>query len=61
MSTRWLSTIARVFACAAVAAAWGCAITDYEMITDNDQLRTAGNGSTVVNTNGKAHMAKKAG
>lgn len=33
----------------------GCAITNYELITDNDQTAT-GQGSGVVNTNGKAHI-----
>lgn len=35
------------------ALAAGCAITNYELITDNDQVSN-GNGSGVVNTNGKA-------
>ena len=33
----------------------GCAITNYELITDNDQVSN-GQGSGVVNTNGKAHI-----
>jgi hypothetical protein len=37
--------------CAVLAMGVGCAITNYELITDNDQYK---NGSTVVSTNGKA-------
>ncbi|HEX6851234.1 MAG TPA: hypothetical protein VF139_07475 [Candidatus Polarisedimenticolaceae bacterium] len=36
----------------------GCAITDYELIVDNDQVRN-GQGSGVVNTNGKAAIQRK--
>lgn len=32
----------------------GCALTDYELITDTDQVRSGGTG--VVNTQGKAHV-----
>lgn len=38
----------------------GCAITDYALITDNDQTNNSSGasttGSVVVNTNGKAHI-----
>jgi hypothetical protein len=33
----------------------GCAITDYTLITDNDQVKQ-GAGNATVNTNGKAHI-----
>ncbi len=39
----------------AVAVGLGCAITEYPIITDNDQTST-GQGSGVVNTNGKAKL-----
>ncbi len=39
----------------AVAAGLGCAVTDYPIITDNDQVAN-GQGSGIVNTNGKAHI-----
>lgn len=42
-------------ACFAIAACSGCAITDYVLITDNDQVSN-GQGSGIVNTNGKAHI-----
>lgn len=32
-----------------------CAVTDYDLITDNDQVAN-GKGSGIVNTNGKAHI-----
>lgn len=32
----------------------GCALTNYELITDNDQVRNGSSGA--VNTNGKAHI-----
>ncbi len=41
--------------CAVLALGVGCAITDYEVITDNDQVAN-GQGNGVVNTNGKAHI-----
>ena len=41
--------------CLLLAAASGCAITNYGLITDNDQL-SHGQSSNVVNTNGKAHF-----
>lgn len=41
--------------CAVLALGVGCAITDYGLITDNDQVAN-GQGSGVVNTNGKAHL-----
>lgn len=37
-----------------LAAGVGCAITDYPIITDNDQ--GLGDGGGIVNTNGKAHL-----
>lgn len=39
--------------CALLTTGVGCAITNYELITDNDQVSN-GQGSGVVNTNGKA-------
>jgi hypothetical protein len=39
--------------CLVLVASVGCAITDYEIITDNDQVAN-GQGSGVINTNGKA-------
>lgn len=44
--------------CVALVAGFGCAVTDYPLITDNNQTRNdmpAGVGYT-VNTNGKAHI-----
>lgn len=41
--------------CAMLSLGVGCAITDYSLITDNDQVAN-GQGSGVVNTNGKAHL-----
>lgn len=41
--------------CLVLAMGVGCAITDYSLITDNDQVAN-GQGSGVVNTNGKAHI-----
>lgn len=41
--------------CLVLAMGVGCAITDYEVITDNDQTLN-GQGSGVVNTSGKAHV-----
>jgi hypothetical protein len=34
----------------------GCAITDYQIITDNDQLINQQYANATVNTNGKAHI-----
>jgi hypothetical protein len=34
----------------------GCAITDYQLITDNDQVITQQFTNATVNTNGKAHI-----
>jgi hypothetical protein len=34
----------------------GCAITDYQIITDNDQIITDQYANATVNTNGKAHI-----
>jgi len=34
----------------------GCAITDYQLITDNDQIITHQYANATVNTNGKAHI-----
>jgi hypothetical protein len=42
--------------CLVVAMGFGCAITDYELITDNDQTSN-GQGSGVINTNGKAKLS----
>lgn len=42
---------------ACLAAGVGCAQTDYTLITDEDQTLN-GQGSGVVNTNGKAHFGK---
>ena len=39
--------------CLVLAMGVGCAITDYELIVDNDQVSN-GQGTGVVNTNGKA-------
>jgi hypothetical protein len=41
--------------CLVLAMGVGCAITDYELITDNDQVHN-GQGSGVINTKGKAHI-----
>jgi hypothetical protein len=41
--------------CAVLALGVGCALTDYDLITDNDQVSN-GQGSGVVNTNGKAYV-----
>jgi hypothetical protein len=41
--------------CVVLATGVGCAITDYELITDTDQLNGA-ETDAVVNTNGKAHI-----
>ncbi len=41
--------------CAVLAIGAGCAITDYALITDNEQVPN-GRGQGVVNTNGKAHI-----
>lgn len=41
--------------CLVLAMGVGCAITDYALITDNDQTRN-GQGTGTVNTNGKAHI-----
>jgi len=41
--------------CFVLVAGVGCAITNYELITDNDQVHN-GQGTGVVNTNGKAHV-----
>jgi hypothetical protein len=40
--------------CMVLAAGFGCAITDYGTITDNNQTKGGGSGPT--NTNGKAHI-----
>jgi hypothetical protein len=34
----------------------GCAITDYQIITDNDQIITNQSANATVNTNGRAHI-----
>jgi len=41
--------------CLVLAMGVGCAITNYSLITDNDQTAN-GSGSGVVNTSGKAHI-----
>ena len=41
--------------CIALVMSVGCAITNYDLITDNDQVAN-GQGSGVVNTNGKAKI-----
>jgi hypothetical protein len=41
--------------CLVLATGVGCAISNYELITDNDQVAN-GQGTGVVNTNGKAHI-----
>jgi len=41
--------------CFVLVAGVGCALTNYELITDNDQVLN-GQGSGVVNTQGKAHI-----
>ncbi len=43
--------------CAVLAIGAGCAITDYALITDNDQVSN-GQGTGIVNTNGKAHIVE---
>ncbi len=40
--------------CLVLAMGVGCALTNYELITDNDQVKSG--GQFVVNTNGKAHV-----
>ncbi len=45
--------------CAALALGVGCAVTDYGVITDNDQVAN-GQGNGIVNTNGKALIRLKA-
>lgn len=43
--------------CVVLAMGVGCALTDYGIITDNDQVTNAsGGGPATVNTNGKAHV-----
>jgi hypothetical protein len=42
--------------CLVLAMGIGCAITDYALITDNDQARNTNEANYVVNTNGKAHI-----
>jgi hypothetical protein len=54
MTTRTFMALAYV----CLTAMSGCAITNYGLIVDNDQKRTDGNGSLIVNTNGKAHYGK---
>lgn len=44
--------------CLVLAMGLGCAITDYDVITDNDQVKNGGSG--VVNTNGKAKITPSA-
>ena len=44
--------------CLVLAMGVGCAITNYSLITDNDQVSN-GQGSGVVNTNGKAKMTSQ--
>lgn len=41
--------------CLVLAMGVGCAITNYSLITDNDQVAN-GQGTGIVNTNGKAHI-----
>lgn len=41
--------------CLVLAMGVGCAITNYTLITDNDQVAN-GQGTGIVNTNGKAHL-----
>jgi hypothetical protein len=41
--------------CLVLVAGFGCAITNYGIITDNDQVSN-GQGSGIVNTAGKAHL-----
>lgn len=41
--------------CLVLVMAFGCAITDYGTITDNDQTQN-GQGNGTINTNGKAHI-----
>lgn len=41
--------------CAVLSLGVGCALTDYDLITDNDQVSN-GQGTGVVNTNGKAYV-----
>lgn len=49
--------------CLVLALGVGCAITDYPVITDNDQLGPgqAQPGGFIVNTNGKAHIIETTG
>jgi hypothetical protein len=42
--------------CLVLAAGIGCAITDYQLITDNDQKHNNNQANFTVNTNGKAHI-----
>ena len=42
--------------CLVLMAGVGCAITDYQLITDNDQIITHQYANATVNTNGKAHI-----
>jgi len=39
-----------------LAAGVGCALTNYQLITDNDQLKNQSAPTSTVNTNGKAHV-----
>lgn len=41
--------------CLVLVSSVGCVLTNYELITDNDQVAN-GQGTGVVNTNGKAHI-----
>jgi hypothetical protein len=47
--------------CLVLALGVGCAVTDYPVITDNDQLGPGGAqpGGFIVNTNGKAHIIEQ--
>jgi hypothetical protein len=42
--------------CLVLMAGVGCAITDYQLITDNDQVITQQSANATVSTNGKAHI-----
>ena len=46
--------------CLVLAMGVGCAITNYDVITDNDQGSGSGAPNSVVNTNGKAKITPSA-
>lgn len=53
-----MKKLIRLGFCGMLSLGVGCAITDYQLITDNDQVAN-GQGSGVVNTQGKAHILRK--